>query len=51
MTPLPKRKLSRKRQGKRRAALTLRLASLITCPKCQKPKLPHMACKFCGARS
>lgn len=48
MTPLPKRKLSRARQGKRRAAIKLSLPTLIKCPNCKQMVIPHTVCKFCG---
>ncbi|EKD87254.1 MAG: hypothetical protein ACD_36C00174G0002 [uncultured bacterium] len=48
MTPLPKRRLSRRRQGKRRAALKFPLGTLIKCANCGKMRLPHRACPHCG---
>ncbi|MEK7565994.1 MAG: 50S ribosomal protein L32 [Patescibacteria group bacterium] len=47
MTPLPKRKLSRLRQGTRRASFKLVLPQIQKCPKCGKPKLPHKTCENC----
>jgi large subunit ribosomal protein L32 len=48
MTPLPKRKYAKARQGKRRAHLALAAAATIDCPQCHTPKLPHRVCKTCG---
>lgn len=48
MTPLPKRRHSKRRQGKRTAALSLTLPGLLVCPNCGKMRLPHRACKACG---
>ncbi len=49
MTPLPKRRLSSRRQGKReKANLKVKLLNISRCPKCSKPKLPHKACSYCG---
>lgn len=48
MTPLPKRKLSTRRQGDRRSHFKLTLAGLILCPNCKKLYLPHRVCSHCG---
>lgn len=48
MPPLPKRKLSRARQGDRRAHRMPAFPSLTLCPDCGNPKLPHRACPTCG---
>jgi large subunit ribosomal protein L32 len=48
MVPLPKRKYSRARQGDRRSHLGIKTTSLIDCPQCHTPKLPHHACPTCG---
>lgn len=47
MTPLPKRKTSTRRKGKRRAAIKIKLPNLIKCPHCGALKLPHSACPKC----
>ena len=44
----PKKRHSRARQGKRRAAIKLSVAKSIDCSNCQKPIFPHMVCKNCG---
>lgn len=49
MTPLPKRRHSTRRGGKReRAVLKVKTQSPDKCPKCKSVKLPHRACKKCG---
>ena len=50
MTPLPKRRHSHARTGKRRAAIKLTLPDLVTCsnPTCGQPTLPHQVCLNCG---
>lgn len=48
MTPLPKRKLSTYRGGKRVAAKKLKKLQQYTCPKCENPSTPHRVCKKCG---
>ncbi|MDO8460964.1 MAG: 50S ribosomal protein L32 [bacterium] len=44
----PKKRHSRQRQGKRRAAIKLAVQKGITCPNCSNITLPHMVCKNCG---
>ncbi|MBI4766656.1 MAG: 50S ribosomal protein L32 [Deltaproteobacteria bacterium] len=46
--PLPKRRHSRSRAGKRRAHDALTAPSVSRCPQCHEPKLPHFACPSCG---
>jgi len=48
MTPLPKRRHSTRRGGKRKAAIHLVLPQLLTCPNCKKPRIPHRVCRSCG---
>jgi len=48
MTPLPKKKHAKKRTRTRKAAISLRLPQLITCPRCQNLRFPHRACTNCG---
>ena len=48
MAPLPKRKHSTQRKGKRMATRVEKLPKLIKCPSCGKPKLPHRVCKYCN---
>ncbi|OGH02537.1 MAG: 50S ribosomal protein L32 [Candidatus Levybacteria bacterium RIFCSPHIGHO2_01_FULL_37_17] len=44
----PKKRHSRQRQGKRRAAIKLAVSSYIFCPNCHEPIKPHAICKNCG---
>jgi large subunit ribosomal protein L32 len=48
MAPLPKRKIAHARQGERRSHMELKAQSLVKCPQCETPKLPHHACANCG---
>jgi len=48
MGALPKKKISRGRQGKRRKNINLKVAKLALCPNCHQPKKPHRACPNCG---
>lgn len=47
MAPLPKRKFSTRRTGKRVTSKAKSLARLVDCKKCGKTKLPHKICKYC----
>jgi len=47
--PLPKRKTSHARTTRRRAAnWRLEAPNVVSCPRCQAPRLPHHACPACG---
>ncbi len=48
MGALPKQRVSRARQGERRAHHHLDLPQLVTCKYCKKPRLSHHACPNCG---
>ncbi len=48
MAPLPKRKHSTQRKGKRLKARESSFAKLVKCKNCGKLKLPHRTCKHCG---
>lgn len=48
MGALPKRRLSRSRQGIRRSHAARTAPALELCPQCHSPKLPHHACPTCG---
>lgn len=48
MAPLPKRRHSTRRGGKRQAAIKLDLLGLVKCPNCGSLRLPHRVCKNCG---
>jgi len=45
---LPKRRISTRRKGKRRAAIKLARPTLVRCPSCGEPKKPHQICPSCG---
>jgi len=49
MGPLPKRKYAKARRGERRSHLGLAPTSLVSCPQCHSPKLPHRVCPTCGS--
>ena len=49
MTPLPKRKISRGRQGRRRSHLSISPKRLVPCPQCHALRLPHHVCPECGS--
>ncbi len=48
MGALPKRKISRGRRDRRRAADALKTPVISKCPKCGRVKRPHFVCEFCG---
>ncbi|MCL4378643.1 MAG: 50S ribosomal protein L32 [Actinobacteria bacterium] len=48
MAPLPKRKHSTRRKGKRLASKLYTFQKLVVCPNCHKKKLAHSLCKYCG---
>ncbi|MBI2641577.1 50S ribosomal protein L32 [Candidatus Roizmanbacteria bacterium] len=48
MAPLPKRKHSTQRKGKRKKSRLMSLPKLVKCQNCGKLKIPHRICKFCG---
>lgn len=48
MAGQPKKRISRARQGERRAHLALRAPGLVACPQCRQPKRPHVVCPNCG---
>jgi large subunit ribosomal protein L32 len=49
MPAVPKKKLSRRRRGNRRAHMQLKLPSLVICPQCRQYMRSHHACPHCGA--
>jgi large subunit ribosomal protein L32 len=49
MPPLPKKKTSKARQGKRRSHLGLTPPALDVCSHCHSPKPPHRVCPTCGS--
>lgn len=48
MGPLPKRKISKGRKGRRRAHDAIGVPHLIECPNCHERRLPHRVCPACG---
>lgn len=44
----PKKRHSRARQGKRRAAIKLSVSKTVFCPNCKSSILSHIICKNCG---
>ncbi|MEK7593052.1 MAG: 50S ribosomal protein L32 [Patescibacteria group bacterium] len=48
MAPLPKRRHSTRRGGKRKASIKLSLLGLMKCVACGAWKMPHRVCKKCG---
>ncbi|MBP6913606.1 MAG: 50S ribosomal protein L32 [Candidatus Levybacteria bacterium] len=44
----PKKRHSRARQGKRRAAISFVAPSIVICKNCGTPSSPHIVCKACG---
>lgn len=48
MGALPKQRVSRARQGERRAHHHLDLPPVVACKNCKKPRLSHHACPHCG---
>jgi len=45
---VPKQRHTKSRRNKRRMHLFARMPSLVSCPKCGKPRLPHTVCPNCG---
>jgi len=48
MTPLPKRRWSTRRQGKKRATLKAVSNNAVKCSNCGELKIGHRACNKCG---
>lgn len=46
--PLPKRRHSNARTGKRRAHDALPIPGMTSCPRCHERMRPHRACPKCG---
>ena len=46
--PLPKRRHSNARTGKRRSHHALTAPGVVVCSNCRSPKLPHRVCGSCG---
>jgi large subunit ribosomal protein L32 len=48
MGAVPRKKLTRARQGRRLAAYKLKPQQAAQCPRCRSAKRPHAACPTCG---
>ena len=48
MPPLPKRKLSKARKGRRRSHDALAPLHLVACKQCGAMRRPHQVCPECG---
>lgn len=48
MTPLPKRRIGKGAQARRRSHLALRAMALDICPQCKSVKRAHHVCPTCG---
>lgn len=46
--PLPSKRTSHSKQGKRRSHLALHRVTLTICPQCKAAIRPHMVCPECG---
>ncbi|HUG40975.1 MAG TPA: 50S ribosomal protein L32 [Longimicrobiales bacterium] len=45
---VPKKKVSKQRKRKRNGDKKAPVPSLMVCPSCGDPKLPHRVCPSCG---
>jgi large subunit ribosomal protein L32 len=45
---VPKKKVSKQRKRKRRGAMKAEMPTMVPCPKCGDPKIPHRVCATCG---
>jgi large subunit ribosomal protein L32 len=45
---VPKRKTSRARRDARRATHAPTAPTVVDCPQCHSPRLPHRVCPTCG---
>jgi len=50
MAPLPKRKHSTMRKGKRLAKRKRTIQETVVCKNCSQPKISHRVCSKCGAK-
>ncbi|RJR30405.1 50S ribosomal protein L32 [Candidatus Microgenomates bacterium] len=50
MAPVPKKKHSKSRTGRRRGNISISKPSLTVCSSCKSKKLPHKTCPSCGAK-
>ncbi len=45
---VPKRKTSQSKRDKRRTHYKANPVTVVACPNCKEPKLPHAVCPKCG---
>jgi len=45
---VPKKKKSKSKRNMRRAHDSINMPSVVTCPHCHEPVLPHHVCPECG---
>ena len=45
---VPKKKRTRGSKKRRASHFALKKVKTVLCKKCQRPKLPHVVCAFCG---
>ena len=45
---VPKKKTSSARRDQRRAHQAIKGPSLVACPNCGAPRVPHRVCRECG---
>jgi large subunit ribosomal protein L32 len=45
---VPKQRHNSSRKNRRRGNIFIKTPTLVKCPKCGKPVLPHTLCGFCG---
>ena len=45
---VPKQRHNQSRRDRRRGNIFIKTPTLVKCPKCGKPVLPHTLCGFCG---
>jgi large subunit ribosomal protein L32 len=48
MPPVPKKKIPKSKQGKRRSHLVQKPVALSECPHCHSPRPSHQVCPSCG---
>ncbi|MCX6023145.1 MAG: 50S ribosomal protein L32 [Chloroflexi bacterium] len=48
MAPLPKKKTSKSKKGRRTLHLHATTVHLVVCPQCRLPKPSHQVCPSCG---
>ena len=49
MPAVPKKRVTKSKQGKRSSHFHMDPISVSRCPQCNSPKLPHRVCPTCGS--